>query len=358
MRKRWMTVMLALVLAAAMVPGMGRAEGSWGSINQELSRAEGWQDYVAETAFPLGEGHPYAEGSDITVLDWGAYPSMDGSTVCVPLAMELARQHLDMAESDLAGFVAFSTTHYAYERLIGGLPNPTVTIGSRKAMMDDTRPVSLFLGTEPSDEEWAMAKAAGVELEMVPVCYDAFVFLVNGANPVDDLSVEQIRGIYGGSVMNWQDVGGEDRVIIPWQRPKNSGSQTAMENLVMQGRTLMAVANYISDGMGDLVSAVGDYDNGRGSLGYSYLYYVDVLYKSGSVKVLSVDGIAPTPENLRSGAYPFTTCYWAVYRKGDEQAAAFAAWLAGEEGQHCVAQAGYIPFTQPEAEKTPVESVH
>lgn len=334
----------AAAVLALNVAGCAHAEGSWGSINQEISRAVGWQDYVQETDFSLGDGTPYPGDESITMLDWGNYPSIDGSTVCVPMAMELARQHLDLPESDLAGFVAFSTTHYAYERLVGREPNPTVTLVSRNAMLDDTHPVDLFLGTEPSDEEWAMARNAGVELVLVPVCYDAFVFLVNGENPVEGLTVQQIQDIYTADIQNWQDVGGEERIIVPYQRPKNSGSQTAMENLVMQGRVLVAENNFVSGGMGDLVSAIGDYDNGRASLGYSYLYYVDVLYKSGTVKVLAVDGVKPTAENLRSGAYPFTTCYYAVYRAGDDQAAAFADWLVSEPGQRSIAQAGYVPI--------------
>lgn len=334
----------AAAVLALNVAGCAHAEGSWGSINQEISRAVGWQDYVQETDFSLGDGTPYPGDESITMLDWGNYPSIDGSTVCVPMAMELARQHLDLPESDLAGFVAFSTTHYAYERLVGREPNPTVTLVSRNAMLDDTHPVDLFLGTEPSDEEWAMARDAGVELVLVPVCYDAFVFLVNGENPVEGLTVQQIQDIYTADIQNWQDVGGEERIIVPYQRPKNSGSQTAMENLVMQGRVLVAKNNFVSGGMGDLVSAIGDYDNGRASLGYSYLYYVDVLYKSGTVKVLAVDGVKPTAENLRSGAYPFTTCYYAVYRAGDDQAAAFADWLVSEPGQRSIAQAGYVPI--------------
>lgn len=334
----------AAAVLALNAAGCAHAEGSWGSINQEIARAEGWQDYVQETDFSLGESTSYPGDESITVLDWGNYPSIDGSTVCVPMAMELARQHLDLPENDLAGFVAFSTTHYAYERLVGREPNPTVTLVSRNAMLDDTHPVDLFLGTEPSDEEWAMARNAGVELVLVPVCYDAFVFLVNGENPVEGLTVQQIQDIYTADIQNWQDVGGEERIIVPYQRPKNSGSQTAMENLVMQGRVLVAENNFVSDGMGDLVSAIGNYDNGRASLGYSYLYYVDVLYKSGTVKVLAVDGVKPTAENLRSGAYPFTTCYYAVYRAGDDQAAAFADWLVSEPGQRSIAQAGYVPI--------------
>ena len=52
----------------------------------------------------------------------------------------------------------------------------------------------------------------------------------------------------------------------------------------------------ISDGMSDLIAQVGSYDNAREAIGYSYLYYVNGLYKSGDVKVLTVDGAAPTDD--------------------------------------------------------------
>lgn len=321
------------------------ASGSWAQINQSMERPENWQSYVENSLFTLGSGVPMEDYPEYTLLDYGTYPSIDGSTVCVPLGMELARQHLGISESDLPGFVTFSTTHNAYLRLIEGKPNPTVSIASRNAILDPEKPVSLFLGTEPSDEELQIAADAGVELVKVPFCYDAFVFLVNGKNPVDTLTVKQIQQIYSGSIIQWGDVGGENgKLIKAYQRPSNSGSQTAMENLVMQGVALSgAEPAFITDGMSDLIAVVGDYENGPQSLGYSYLYYVEGMYKSGEVKVLSVDGIAPTEENLRSGAYPFTTCYYAVYRKGDTDAEAFASWLVSETGQKCVRQAGYVP---------------
>lgn len=347
-------VMMMLVGAAPLAYGEAQTEapaletqpasGSWAQINQSMERPENWQPYVENSLFTLGGGVPMADYPDYTVLDYGTYPSIDGSTVCVPLGMELARQHLGISEEDLPGFVTFSTTHNAYLRLIEGKPNPMVAITSQNAILDPEKPVNLFLGTEPSDEELQIAADAGVELVKVPFCYDAFVFLVNGKNPVDTLTVQQIQQIYSGSIIQWGDVGGEaGKLIKAYQRPTNSGSQTAMENLVMQGVALAGAEEaYITDGMSDLIAVVGDYENGPQSLGYSYLYYVEGMYKSGEVKVLAVDGIAPTEENIRSGAYPFTTCYYAVYRKGDAEAEAFAAWLTGEAGQKCVRQAGYV----------------
>ena len=347
--KRIVAIILCLMVSFACMAASAQS-GSWGQINQPVGRPDDWQAFVQSSPFALGEKVQAGEanGAAIYQYQWGSYPSLDGSTVCVPMAMELGRQLLGMREEDLKGFVAFSTTHYAYERLIKSAANPTVTIPSENAMMDGTHPVDIILATEPSADELKMAEDAGVTLVKVPFCYDAFVFLVNARNPVNDLSLEQIRGIYTGAVRNWSAVGGADEQIIPFQREPNSGSQTAMENLVMKGTPLSgAVENYVSEGMGELVSQIGSYDNGWNSIGYSYLYYIENLYKSGELKVLSVDGITPSAENLRTGKYLFAACYYAVYRQGDEAAAAFANWLQGEEGQRCVAQAGYIPYVAP-----------
>ena len=344
-----LTVLLCAVLCPAGADPEEEAEktGSWSQINQSLARKEGWQRFVEDpSAFRLGEITPRDDNAELFDGAWGTYPSLDGSTVCVPLAMELARQWLDLDEEDLNGFVSFSTTPYAYDRLTNLLPNPTVVITSKGITMDSEHPVDLVLGTGPNADERKAAEDAGAELVMVPVCYDAFVFLVNGENPVTGLTSEQIRSIYTGVTRIWSDVGGEaGQPIIAYQRPHGSGSQTAMEELVMQGMNLSAAEqNFIADGMGDLIRQVGNYTNSRQALGYSYLYYVDQLYRDGSIRVLSVDGAEPSPENLRSGAYPYTVYYYAVYRAENENAKAFADWLVSDEGQKCVAQAGYIPL--------------
>ncbi len=336
-----------LAALALMIPAAATAQGSWGQINQSLARGEDWVRFVKNTeAFQLGGVTPMEGQEGLFIADWGTYPSLDGSTVCVPLAMELARQWLDLAEEDMNGFVNFSTTPNAYDRLTEGKANPTVTIVSEGVMMDDTHPVDIVLGTGPNEDERAAAEKAGKELVMVPVCYDAFVFLVNSGNPVESLSSDQIRQIYSGAVRLWSEVGGEEGLpIAAYQRPHGSGSQTAMEELVMKGWNLSAAEpSMVSDGMSDLIAQIGSYDNAKEALGYSYLYYVNGLYRSGDVKVLTVDGAAPTEENLRSGAYPFTVYYYAVYVKGNETAEKFVEWMVSDEGQACVRQAGYVPL--------------
>ncbi len=319
--------------------------GSWSQINQSVSKGEGWEKVETDGSFHLGERTPLEGYDHLFICDWGTYPSMDGSTVCVPLAMDPARQWLGLPEGDMNGFVNFSTTPYAYDRLTQGRANPLVTIKSQGVMMDDTHPIDLVLGTYPNADERQAAADAGVELVYVPFCYDAFVFMVNEWNPVDSLTVQQIQEIYTGQHTSWADLGGEAQRLYAYQRPHGSGSQTAMEEMVMKGLEIEhAEENYISDGMSDAVRQIGNYDNGPGAIGYSYLYYVNTLVENSGIKVLAIDGAAPTDENLQSGAYPFTVNYYAVYRKGDKNTEAFVSWLVSEEGQKAVRQAGYVPL--------------
>ena len=346
--KRMLSLALALLLCAAHCQ-FAAAQGSYGHINQELIRPALWKAIVEDSDFVLGEKQQWEApgGSPYAVVPYGSYPSIDGSTVAVPMALEFARQHLSLAETDLEGFVFLNTTHEAYVNLIEKKPNPAPQIMSAGAVMDTEHPVDLIIVTSPSDEETELARQRGVALTIEPVCYDAFVFVVHKDNPIDNLTLEQIQAIYSGEITNYAQVGGADAPIAAYQRPKNSGSQTTMETLVMQGKPLMeGPHNYSFIGMGSLVNAVADFEMRESSLGYTYLYYIDTLYASESIKTIRIDGIEPTPENLRSGDYPLTTAYYGVIRTEDakEPGGLFLQWMLSQEGQQCIAQAGYIPF--------------
>lgn len=78
-----------------------------------------------------------------------------------------------------------------------------------------------------------MAAENNVELDVTQIALDGFVFIIHKDNPVDSLTVEQIQKIYIGNITNWKELGGNDEEIIPSTREKNSGSQTVLENVVM-----------------------------------------------------------------------------------------------------------------------------
>jgi len=276
--------------------------GSWDSINQDVIRPEGWRRIVQNSEF-LGI----------------RYPVIDGSTTMVPLAMEFARQHLEVGDEQAKQYADFSTTGAAYEKL-------------------RSREIGLFIGTMPGQAELDSARASGIAYVVKPICRDSFVFITYKGNPVDSLTIEQIRGIFSGKITGWKDVGGADILIHPWQREPGAGSQTGMEKLVMQGTPMASdTAVPIVSSMGGLVEAVAN----TYGIGYTYSYYIENLYKNANVKVLRIDGAASADTD-----YPLRLERCGVIRQGEEQSPAglFLDWILSEEGQACVAQAGYIPI--------------
>ena len=330
---------------------MGESDrtSSWNSINQLVSRDSDWQKIVTETPFKLGEitvEHDEEWNEDYYINTLGTYPFIDGSTVCVPMAVEFARQHLNFDDENSINLTNFSTTHHAYENLI--LKNKNYLGGyshnsNYVELCYDT--VDLVIATHPSEDELGMAQKNGIELILKPVCYDAFVFITHKDNPVESLSVQQIKDIYSGKITNWKEVGGNDEKIRAFQREENSGSQTAMERLVMGGTDMIdPIKVTVIEGMGELVKAVAEYENETASLGYTYRYYIDNLYKNDNIKTIAVEGIYPTDENIRNTTYPYTTNYYGVIRKEDETGTSgkFLQWMLSDEGQQCIKQAGYI----------------
>lgn len=329
------------------IAGVPDATGSWSSINQEVARNSDWQQIVSDSSFSVKFTDEYQD--DYVCLCYSdTYPVIDGSTVCVPLAVEFARQHLNMDDETANSFVNFSTTHEAYLHLI----NKTADQWFRRndqyyKFVPSGEGTDIFIGTQPSSQEIDLAAENGVEFVKKAVCYDAFVFITHKDNPIDSLTVEQIQQIYSGETVNWEDVGGANKRIKAYQREANSGSQTAMEQLVMQGIPMSdPIEVPVIIGMGQLIDTVAEYENNTASIGYTYKYYIDTLYKNENIKTISVNGIEPTDENIRSGKYPFSTCYYGVIRRGDEEKTGgrFLDWIVSEEGQKCVAQAGYIPI--------------
>jgi len=338
--------------------------GSWSQIDQQIDRPYDWRQIVQDSEFQLGESVPDSSlgemgssGYDPYREMFGTYPRIDGSTVALPMALEFARQHLELSDVKSESFVRFQTTHNAYAELITGNPiegslyssYPWRIKGDNKEFfLDPDHPVDIILATEPSDEELALARENNVALLKEPVCWDAFVFITHKDNPVKSLTVEQIRKIYTGEITNWKSSGGQDKEITAYQREKNSGSQTAMENLVMQGEQMAEPPMVIPVlEMSKMVEAIAEeYQNDSASIGYTYKYYIDELYKNENIKILQINGIEPSNENIRGKAYPFTVNYYGVIRDTDRDKTGgkFLDWILSQEGQRCVAQVGYIPL--------------
>lgn len=253
------------------------------------------------------------------------YPKIEAITATLPLAEAFKANFTGTDVKDIE--VTNSKASNAYANLING----------------DT---DLILAKYPSDDEKKLAQEKDVKLEIVPIVKEAFVFFTNKDNPVDNLTLEQVQDIYSGRIKNWKSVGGENKNIVAYQKPENSLSQSGMQSLVMKSRKIIdPVTETIKQNRGDIVNIISDYNNEKNAIGYSYYYYATTMYSSNTSKLLSIDGNAPTYDNIQTGIYDIQTTYYAVIRNDepkDSNTRKLLDLMKSERGQNVVKEAGYV----------------
>ena len=256
------------------------------------------------------------------------YPKVDGSTATIPLSEAYAENLLGITAEEAQKYIKHNTTHLAYVNLI-----------EKKA--------DIIFVTEPSKEELDLAKNANIELEVVPVVKEAFVFLVNTKNPIQSLTTKELQDIYQGKITNWSEVGGNNEEVIAYQREANSGSQTLMEQSVMKGLKMINAPMYVVRGMEGLVERIAKYDNSEKAIGYSVYYYAKTMFNKDTIKFIAVDGVVPDSKTISTGKYPFTSAYYAVIKKSDSEnspSRKLLNWVLGVDGQKLAEKTGYIPL--------------
>ena len=204
--------------------------------------------------------------------------------------------------------------------------------------------IDLFLGVYPSEEQMAYAEACDTTFVYTPVGTEAFVFFVHKDNPIDNLTTEQIKGIYSGEITNWKQIGGKNEEIAAFQRNEGSGSQSMLQRFMGDTPIMEAPTEMVNTMMSGIIEQVSNYRSKSNSIGFSFRYYVEGIIQNPDIKVLSVDGVAPTAENIRNGSYPIVTPMYAVtYEENpNENVDKLLQWILSEEGQYIIEETGYV----------------
>ena len=171
------------------------------------------------------------------------------------------------------------------------------------------------------------------------VVVEPFVFIVDKANKVDNLTKQQVIDILTGKVTNWSQVGGADQKITLIHRAKSSGSRATISEVVLKGAAFTDDA-VIQDSNGAVRSAIS---TTPGAIGY-----VDAPYADDSVKVLKFDGVEFSAQNIIDGKYPIYG-YGHMYTKGEATGAtkAFLDYIMSDEFQNSqVEKLGFIPISK------------
>jgi len=265
-------------------------------------------------------------------------PVIDGSTSTYPFTTAIYHNlfsngyhHPDLPKGH-------SKSHASYQRLIRGEVD------------------AIIASVYPASDILQMAADAGVELELTPIAYDAMVFFTNKDNPVDGLTSQQIRDIYVSNAYDsWRQLGGTEALLAPYCRNNDSGSHAQMERHFLATDPIhpdiyVESSNSMSDILTDVISVPHEKPGSYG-LGYSIYYYyhnMDMVYGTlHLLKLLAIDGVAPTDATIASGEYPLSNNTYLVVRKdapADAPARRLAEFMLTQTGQLCVVQAGFGPL--------------
>ena len=197
-------------------------------------------------------------------------------------------------------------------------------------------------------EEYAQAAQHGTQPVEFVVARDAIAIIVNPANPITQLSLQQISDIYSGKYQNWSELGGEDRPIVRVSRETNSGTHVYFLEQVLRlgekdNKTMFSPDTLLLPSSQGITSEVRDNPN---AIGYDGLGYV-----TPDVKVIAVASedqgayIMPSAESVNQGTYPIARDLY-IYSAGEPSAdiQEYLDWIVSAAGQTIVTDNGFVPI--------------
>lgn len=200
------------------------------------------------------------------------------------------------------------------------------------------------------EKEITLAKQKGIDPYEIKVALDGLAVVVNPANTVDKLTIDQLADIFTGRISNWKDVGGKDESIVVLSREVNSGTHVYFKEHVLRkndpngkeefapGALLLSSSQAIADEVAGNTSAIGYYGMG----------YISARQKSVAVaKDDKSEYVTPVIENVLNGKYPISRPLF-FYTNGLPQGIVkkFIDFALSKEGQDIVLATDFVPVKQ------------
>ncbi len=200
----------------------------------------------------------------------------------------------------------------------------------------------LAMASRPmKDDEKAKAKQSrGAEITEQPIALDALAVFVHSQNPVQQLSIPQIRDIFQGKTKNWKEIGGPDAQIILYGRESSSGTYDYFrEHVLDKGDFAPAVQTL--QGTAAIINAVGQDRNGIGYGGIAYATTARPLAIAGD----GGSAIAPNEQTVADNTYPLSRKLFFYHSaNAPERVTKFVQWSLTPEAQALVTKVGYFPL--------------
>jgi phosphate transport system substrate-binding protein len=204
-----------------------------------------------------------------------------------------------------------------------------------KALIDKTTDIAnSSRAIQPKEID--QAKGKGINPVEFIVAFDCIVPVVHTDNPLKDITLDQLKGIYKGEIKSWKEIGGPDKPIVIISRDTSSGTYEVWEEKVMKKERVFPGA-LLQASNGAIVQAVSKNPNAIG--------YIGVGYADKSVKLLSVNGIVGSKETTLNKSFPISRplyMYTPAPPGGDVKN--FMDFVLSDKGQNLVEEEGFIPL--------------
>jgi phosphate transport system substrate-binding protein len=179
-------------------------------------------------------------------------------------------------------------------------------------------------------------------VKQVPVAWDAIVFVVNENNPIDNITMKQVREIYNGTITNWSQLGGTDDPIKLYVResPISGVGQTLRELVFNDTEKQFTQKAFVVKSSGPAEKAVEKTITAMTATGISSA-------KRRSVKILKLEGHEPTFDNIKEGKYLLYRPLYLVtkLRVKNPLVKNFVKFATSNEGMEIIRRSGTVPYT-------------
>ncbi len=197
-------------------------------------------------------------------------------------------------------------------------------------------------------KEYDQAKEKGIKPYRVAVALDGIAIFLNSSNPVKELSLPQLKGIYTGAITNWKEVGGPDATIILYGRENNSGTYVFFKEHVLTEEDYDARTQTLP-GTSAVVHAVSKDKNG---IGYGGIAWGTDVKFAAVKKDDTTAAVVPSIETVSNGSYPISReLYWFFNGAPTGQIKNMVNWTLSEAGQKLAGEIDYVPLPAATAKK-------
>lgn len=185
------------------------------------------------------------------------------------------------------------------------------------------------------------AKSRGAVTNEIPVALDGLAIVVNAKNPVNSLTLDELRRIYVGQITNWNQVGGPNMSISVFSRDSNAGTYGFFQEVVLKNQGWGRGVRFLPS----TSEEAREVARTEGGIAYGGVAY---FKNNRNLKILSVAvkqgdaPIAPTEDNVRSKKYPiWRYLYYYTNGKPKGEVAKFIDFVLSKEGQMLAEEVGY-----------------